>query len=45
VKARRTGDGIAVGNLVIAVEPVQVNRGRGDLAACEPPQSGLAALR
>src|SRR5262245_39721133 len=45
VKARRTGDGVAVGNLVIAVEPVQVNGGRGDLAAREPPQAGLAALR
>src|SRR6516162_11656145 len=45
VKARRTGDGVAVCDLVMAVESVQVNRGRGDLTACEPPQPSLASLR
>ncbi len=45
VKARRSGDRIAVRHLIIAVEPVQMDGGGGDLAAGEPPQPGLAPFR
>ena len=45
VQAGRVRDRVGIGALVVAVEPVQVNGRRHDLAAGEPPQAGFAAFR
>ena len=45
VKAGRGGNGIEIRDLVIAVEPVQMDRRRRHLTPREPTQSGLASLR
>ena len=45
VQPGRVRDRLDVGVLVVAVEPVQMDRRRRHLAAREPPQPGLAAFR
>ena len=45
VQAGRDGDRLDVRRVVVAIEPMQVDRGRDDLAAREPLQSGFAAFR
>ena len=45
VQAGRNGDRLRVRRIVVAIEPMQVDRGRDHLAAREPLQSGLAAFR
>ena len=45
VQAGRVRDRVGVGAVVVAVDPVQVNGRRHDLAAGEPAQAGFAALR
>ena len=45
VQTGRDADRLRVRHVVVAIEPMQVNRGRDHLAAREPLQSGLAAFR